>query len=72
MINKFYDLAAMQPEVPATVRSHYELLEHTASACIGLPRLRDAMSLRRAGRGADAENRRTLRLLKIRRCRHGF
>ena len=35
MINKFYDLAAMQPEVPATVRSHYELLEHTASACIG-------------------------------------
>ena len=36
MINKFYDLATMQPEVPATVRSHYEALEHTASACIGL------------------------------------
>ena len=35
MINKFYDLATMQPEVPATVRSHYEALEHTASACIG-------------------------------------
>ena len=35
MINKFYDLATMQPEVPATVQSHYELLEKTASACIG-------------------------------------
>lgn len=35
MINKYYDLAAMQPEVPATVRSHYELLEHHASECIG-------------------------------------
>ena len=34
MINKFYDLAAMQPEVPATVQSHYELLEHKASECI--------------------------------------
>ena len=35
MINKFYDLATMQPEVPATIRSHYELLEHKASECIG-------------------------------------
>lgn len=34
MINKYYDLAAMQPEVPATVKSHYELLEHRASECI--------------------------------------
>ena len=34
MINKFYDLATMQPEVPATVQSHYEMLEKTASACI--------------------------------------
>ncbi|CDB12957.1 predicted oxidoreductases of the aldo/keto reductase family [Eubacterium sp. CAG:192] len=34
MINKFYDLATMQPEVPATVQSHYELLEHKASECI--------------------------------------
>lgn len=34
MINKFYDLATMQPEVPVTVQSHYELLEKTASACI--------------------------------------
>ena len=34
MINKYYDLAAMQPEVPATIRSHYELLEHRASECI--------------------------------------
>lgn len=35
MINKFYDLAVMQPEVPATVQSHYELLKHKASECIG-------------------------------------
>ena len=35
MINKFYDLATMQPEVPVTVQSHYELLEHKASECIG-------------------------------------
>ncbi|RHP49228.1 aldo/keto reductase [Clostridium sp. AF32-12BH] len=35
MINKFYDLATMQPTVPATVQSHYELLEHRASECIG-------------------------------------
>ena len=35
MINKFYDLAVMQPEVPATVKAHYEALERTASACIG-------------------------------------
>lgn len=35
LINKFYDLATMQPEVPATVKSHYELLEHKASECIG-------------------------------------
>ena len=35
MVNKFYDLAAMQPEVPESVRSHYELLEHHADECIG-------------------------------------
>lgn len=35
MINKFYDLAVLQPEVPATVQAHYEALEHTASECIG-------------------------------------
>ena len=35
MINKYYDLAAMQPEVPATVKSHYMLLEHKASECVG-------------------------------------
>ena len=34
MVNKFYDLAAMQPKVPATVSSHYKMLEHTASECI--------------------------------------
>jgi predicted aldo/keto reductase-like oxidoreductase len=35
MVNKLYDLAAMQPEVPASVRSHYLLLEHKADECIG-------------------------------------
>lgn len=30
-----YALATMQPKVPATVQSHYELLEHKASECIG-------------------------------------
>ena len=35
MINKYYDLAVMQPEVPATIRSHYELLDHHALECIG-------------------------------------
>ncbi len=34
MINKYYDLAAMQPVVPATIQSHYELLAHKASECI--------------------------------------
>ena len=28
-------LASMQPEVPASVRAHYEALERTASDCIG-------------------------------------
>ncbi len=35
MVNKFYDLAVQQPEVPESVRSHYEALGVTASACIG-------------------------------------
>ncbi|MBD5105163.1 MAG: 4Fe-4S binding protein [Ruminococcaceae bacterium] len=35
MVNKYYDLATMQSEVPATVREHYFALEHNADACIG-------------------------------------
>lgn len=35
MVNKYYDLASMQPEVPATVRAHYFALEHRADECIG-------------------------------------
>jgi len=35
MVNKLYDLAVMQPEVPASVKAHYELLEHSAADCIG-------------------------------------
>ncbi len=35
MVNKYYDLAVMQNEVPTTVKSHYELLSHHASECVG-------------------------------------
>ena len=35
MVNKFYDLAVQQPEVPESVRQHYESLTVTASQCIG-------------------------------------
>ena len=35
MVNKYYDLAAMQPEVPGSVKGHYLELEHKAGACIG-------------------------------------
>ena len=35
MVNKLSDFAAMQPEVPASVRDHYEVLSAHASDCIG-------------------------------------
>lgn len=35
MVNKLYDLATMQEEVPASVKAHYEALEKTAADCIG-------------------------------------
>ncbi|MBQ6835978.1 MAG: aldo/keto reductase [Clostridia bacterium] len=35
MVNKLYDLATMQPEMPASVKAHYEALDNTASKCIG-------------------------------------
>ncbi len=35
MVNKLYDLAAMQEEVPATVRAHYKALSGTADDCTG-------------------------------------
>lgn len=35
MVNKYYDLAVMQGEVPASVREHYLALERGADACIG-------------------------------------
>ena len=35
MVNKYHDLAAMQPQVPATVRTHYLALAHQAGECIG-------------------------------------
>ncbi|MDF2543129.1 MAG: yhdN 1 [Herbinix sp.] len=34
MVNKLYDLAVMQPEVPPTVRAHYTNLSKNASDCI--------------------------------------
>ncbi len=34
MVNKLYDLAVMQEEVPATVRAHYSTLSANASDCI--------------------------------------
>ncbi len=35
MVNKLYDLAMMQEEVPATIRAHYEQLKASAADCIG-------------------------------------
>ena len=35
MTNKLYDLATIQPQVPATVREHYHALNVKASACLG-------------------------------------
>ena len=35
MVNKLYDLAVMQPEVPASVREHYRALAHHADECVG-------------------------------------
>ena len=35
MVNKFYDLAVSQPDIPESVRAHYEALPVTASSCIG-------------------------------------
>lgn len=35
MVNKYLDLATIQPEVPASVREHYHALEHNASECLG-------------------------------------
>ena len=34
MVNKLYDLAEMQPEVPSSVRAHYTSLSANASDCI--------------------------------------
>ncbi|MBQ7921139.1 MAG: aldo/keto reductase [Clostridia bacterium] len=35
MVNKLYDLAVMQPDVPASVKEHYKALPVNASDCIG-------------------------------------
>ena len=35
MVNKLFDLASMQPEVPASLKQHYLSLTHHAGECIG-------------------------------------
>lgn len=35
MVNKLYDLATMQEEIPGTVRAHYGQLKANASDCVG-------------------------------------
>ena len=35
MVNKLYDLAVMQPDVPESLKQHYLSLEHHAEECIG-------------------------------------
>ena len=35
MVNKLYDLAAMQADVPATLRAHYQQLSANAGDCVG-------------------------------------
>ncbi len=35
MVNKLYDLAIMQPEVPQSLKAHHNELEHNAHHCIG-------------------------------------
>jgi len=35
MVNKLYDLAVMQPEVPASLKEHYLSLQHHAGECVG-------------------------------------
>ena len=35
MVNKLYDLAVMQPEVPESLKQHYLSLEHHAGKCVG-------------------------------------
>ena len=38
MVQKYYDLAVLQPTVPDSVKRHYLALEHHASECIGCRR----------------------------------
>lgn len=46
MVNKLYDLAAMQPEVPSSVREHYKALEKHAGDCIGCQSCEDRCPFR--------------------------
>ena len=57
MVHKFYDLAVRQESVPESVRSHYEGLGTTASACIGCRscEARCPFGVQIAGRMAEAK-----------------
>lgn len=35
MVNKLYDLAVMQPEVPAALKAHYNELSANGRDCVG-------------------------------------
>ena len=35
MVNKLYDLAVMQPEVPAALKAHYDGLSANGKDCVG-------------------------------------
>ena len=66
MVNKLYDLAAMQPEVPSSVREHYKALEKHAGDCIGCQSCEDRCPLPGAGGGADGESQRSVWNVKVR------
>lgn len=41
LVNKFYDLAVIQPTVPASLQAHYEALDATAQDCIACKECED-------------------------------
>ena len=64
MINKFYDLATMQPEVPATDAVPLRAAGAQSVRMHRLPGLRKTLPLRRAYCGEDGENGEIVWMLK--------
>ena len=64
MINKFYDLATMQPALPAAIQSHYEALDHHASECIGCRACEPRCPLWGEDRRADEQGERGIWKIK--------